>query len=112
MRVPSGLTSRFIHVPSDVSNASFVVGPRSAATSHLGGAGGPCALVEESARHTIASSGSTRLIVICKSGRQADTGEVSRFVVEAAPEIPRRDGTVRPPRLTDFSNALRGWFLP
>ena len=27
--------SRFIHVPSDVSNASFVVGPRSALTSHF-----------------------------------------------------------------------------
>src|SRR5215510_8436802 len=30
---PSGLTSTFVHVPSDVSNASFVVGPRSAVTS-------------------------------------------------------------------------------
>ena len=35
MRLPSGLTSTFIHVPSDVSNASFVVGPRSAPTSHF-----------------------------------------------------------------------------
>ena len=35
MRLPSGLTSTFIHVPSDVSNSSFVVGPSGAATSHF-----------------------------------------------------------------------------
>src|SRR5262245_7452043 len=35
MRRPSGLTSTFIHVPSEVSNASFSAGPRSAVTSHF-----------------------------------------------------------------------------
>src|SRR4051812_41536739 len=35
MRCPSGLTSTFIHVPSDVSNSIFCTGPRSAVTSHF-----------------------------------------------------------------------------
>ena len=43
MRWPSGLTSTFIHVPSDVSNASLCVGPRSSVTSHFGAVGGCCA---------------------------------------------------------------------
>ena len=49
-RWPSGLTSTFIHVPSDVSNASFVVGPRSAVTSHFfaSAVGGCCASVDVS----------------------------------------------------------------
>lgn len=39
MRVPSGLTSTFIHVPSVVSNDAVVVGPNGAVTSQRGGSG-------------------------------------------------------------------------
>src|SRR5262245_28615242 len=96
--LPSGLTSTFIHVPSDVSNATFCTGPRSAAMSHFLVSG---ACPRNVARASVESTANAARFFMALV-----------FVFEASPEIPARDRPVRPPRLRDLPDAIRFRPLP
>src|ERR671918_560610 len=98
---PFGLTSTFIHVPSDESNDSFVVGPRSAVTSHL--SAGFCWA------ETVASS-SARPTGI--NARMEGGVLLFRFIVQAPPQVPRGNRSVRTPRFAKLEQAIWRWFLP
>src|SRR5262245_30555364 len=136
---PSGLTSTFIHVPSEVSNASFCAGPRSAVTSHF--LLSVCARGVTSAQTRTTSVATVRFIASTlpsafvsarrgpTPGSRALGGAASRRstpspragrrrfpvldgrVLETPPQIPARDRAVRAPGLADLLDPIGSRFL-
>src|SRR5262245_31400893 len=115
---PSGLTSTFIHVPSEVSNASFCAGPRSAVTSHFL-LSVCCARGVTSAHTRTTSVAIVRFIAStlpsaffgARPGRRRFPVLFDRYVFQAAPQIPARDRAVRAPGLADLLDPIGSRFL-
>src|ERR671920_513474 len=100
---PSGLTSTFIHVPSDVSNSSFCVGPRSAVTSHF--LLSDCwALV--SATEKTKTAPTARIFFILLSSVFFLRSSFFGRVLEASPQKPARDRSVGAPDFADLADAI------
>ena len=90
-------------MPSDVSKASFVVGPRSALTSHFLACEVCCARGDEQGQRD--------------QERQAEADSFHSFlfvgfVFEAAPQVPARDGAIGPPGFPDLADAIGCGLLP
>src|SRR4030095_2367537 len=110
---PSGLTSTFIHVPSDVSNAIVCVGPYGAVTSHFllsacCSSTGALAEVEARGAATVSARRSNAAIffIVSRFRLKAEATGTGLFVLEASPQVPAGDGAIRPPGFGDLADAI------
>src|SRR5450756_234004 len=105
---PSGLTSTFIQVPSEVSKVSFWVGPRSALTSHFL----TSACCARGCANVASITPPTRADIVRIRFMVSAFCLLPLLILEASPQVPARHGAIRPPGFADFSNPIRVGFLP
>src|SRR6267143_4526909 len=103
---PSGLTSTFIHVPSDVSNSIVSVGPSGSSMFHFGACSCPAGMAMPSAHASAVREDALR-----ENAFFIGEGSIERFVVQTCPEVPARNRAIGTPRLPESDHPLGRWPL-